>query len=539
MAFLDNGDRAALRRAAEAVREREETNRRLCKRKIEIYCRDATRLLGSKKALRDCLRVEKGGVISRLASSESQAKALSALQALDGVSEMVFMSFFHTVYQQFRAHSEPLPNPKEIMDMQKLLFGRRFIPTSDNNIAMLAYTLGLLDETDLDIFEKEKGPFHPAQKEEMPSPERVENTTALLELRLEGAAVSLEAFTAQFRDPLSLQNTSEWRENLKDCFQEICKAHNANPRYIQPWLERRGCAHMKSELENSALLFSEEEKPGARIPGRKWILAFCLHMELGENETDRLLRRCGYVPLGFKPWEEGLRYLLRNPGKNFRESLDHREDVFAFLMDCDLQPPSTLFAAFPYLATRPGKDDRRLFASLLLDCLAQVHLQTEGDYLAEFCQEWQQENPDLLDIFLPKEGCVNLKDQLLGILCLPVRGKLPKEGRASEDYQRAAESVKNWQKGWKAAEPPFPGARVLWTLPPEEGFPCRGMKLYALLLYVVYTGHLPMRDFQFPAGFPCRPGHWPLGEPLRFEALEEADVCQRMAASVLKSLKEK
>lgn len=296
---------------------------------------------------------------------------------------------------------------------------------------------------------------------------------------------------------------------------------------------------MKSELENSALLFSEEERPLARIPGRKWILAFCLHMELEENETECLLRRCGYVPLGFKPWEEGLRYLLRNPGKNLRESLDHREDMFAFLTDCDFQPPSALFAAFPYLATRPGKDDRRVFASLLLDCLAQVRLQGEGDYLAEFHQEWEQKSPDLLDIFLPKEGCVNLKDQLLDILCLPVRGKLPKEGRGSEDYQKAVESVKGWQKGWKTAEPPFPGARVLWTLPPEEGLLCRGMQLYALLLYVVYTGHLPMKDFQFPAEFPCRPGRWPLGKPLCFTAQEEAEVCQRMAAGVLKSLKER
>ena len=64
------------------------------------------------------------------------------------------------------------------------------------------------------------------------------------------------------------------------------------------------------------------------------------------------------------------------------------------------------------------------------------------------------------------------------------------------------------------------------------------MRLYALLLYVVYTGHLPMADLRFPAGFPCDPGYWPPGKPLRFTALDEAEVCRSMAASVLKNLKE-
>lgn len=537
MAFLDDGERAALRRAAETVREKEETYRRFYKKQIETCYGDAVRLLGSKRALGDCLRVEGARGIRKLASPESQAKALGSLQALNGVSEMVFMSFFHTVYQQFRTHGIPAPKPVEIMDMQKRLFGRRFIPTSSNRVSMLAYTLGLLDEEDLDDFEEEQS--HPAQTERILSPARTENTTILLEQRLEGAAANLETFTACFRSSRSLQSTRGWRNNLKDCFQKICKAHGTEPRYIHHWLWERGCAHMKSELENSALLFSEEEKPRARIPGRKWILAFCLHMELTEEEAERLLRRCGYVPLGFEPWEEGLRYLLRHPGRDFPERLDHREEMFAFLTDCDLHPPSDLFAAFPYLATRPGKDDRRVFASLLLDCMARVRPQGGGEYLAEFCQEWEQESPDLLGIFRPREGCVNLKDQLLDILGLPVRGQLPKEGRTSEDYQRAAERAKSWRKEWKAAEPPFPEARVLWVLPPGEGFPCQGMQLYALLLYVVYTGHLPMGDFQFPAGFPFSPGYWPPGEPLRFTAQEEADVCQRMAASVLKSLKER
>ena len=73
----------------------------------------------------------------------------------------------------------------------------------------------------------------------------------------------------------------------------------------------------------------------------------------------------------------------------------------------------------------------------------------------------------------------------------------------------------------------------------KYGLPALERRRNALLLYVVYTGHLPMKDFQFPAEFPCRPGRWPLGKPLCFTAQEEAEVCQRMAAGVLKSLKER
>ncbi len=532
MAFLDGDDRAALSRRVAAIRESDEKNRMRCRQKIRLYYEDAVGLLGGKRALGNCLRIEKGGEICPPASPESQAKAINSLQTLDNVSEMVFMSFFRTVYQKFRACGKPLPNQNEIIEMQKLLFGRHFIPTNGASIAMLAYTLGLLGEEDLEDFEKKM--FCPTRTRI--SPVRTENTSAFLERQLEEQLVDLQDFIARFQNRVSLENARGWQENLKEGFREICKAHGASPRYLQPWLERQGCAHMKSELESSALLFSEEEKPRVRVPGRNWILAFCLRMELKEEETDLLLRRCGYVSLGFKPWEEGVRYLLQHPGGDRRESLDHREDMFAFLMDCGLQPPSTLFAAFPYLATRPRKDDRRVFASLLLDCLAQVRPQAEGDYLAEFHQE--KESPDLLDIFFPKAGCLNLKDQLLGIFRLPVRGKLPAYIRTTEDYQRAAESVKIWRQTWKTAQPPFPGARALWELPPEREGPCRGMRLYALLLYVVYTGHLPMADLRFPAGFPCDPGYWPPGKPLRFTALDEAEVCRSMAASVLKNLKE-
>lgn len=534
MAFLDSGDRAELCQAAEAIREKDERNRAYCKREIESYYGEAVRMLGSKKALEDCLRIEKKGTICQPVSPESRAKALSSLQNLDGVSEMVFMSFFHTVYRQFRACGGLLPRPKEIMDMQKRLFGRLLIPTSSTSITMLAYTLGLLKEEELEAYEKNL--LFPTQTKETLSPERTENTSVFLERQLEEQMVNLKDFTARFQDASSRKNTMGWRENLKTCFKEICKAHGFDLRYLQFWLGKYGCPHMKSELENSALLFSEEERPLARVPGRNWILAFCLRMELKEEETNLLLRRCSYVPLGFKPWEEGVRYLLRHPGRNRQESLDHREAMFAFLTDCDLRPPSDLFASFPYLATRPGKDDRKLFTSLLLDCLAQVRLQGEDEYLAEFHPVG--ESPDLLDIFSLKEGCVNLKDQLLNILGLPVRKKLPVNNRTAKDYQQAAARAKIWRQTWKTAEPPFHEAKVMWKLPLEEKGSCCGMQLYALLLYVVYTGHLPMADFRFPAEFHCRPVYWPRWKPVRFTALDEGEVCQTMAVSVLKNLKE-
>lgn len=540
MAFLDSGDRAGLCRAAEAIREGNEKNRMHCRRKIESYYGEAVRLLGSKKALENCLRIDKNNTICQPVSPESRAKALSSLLSLDGVSEMVFMSFFHTVYRQFRASGKPLPKPKEIMGMQKLLFGRLLIPTDSNSITMLAYTLGLLEEEELGAYEK--GLLFPTKVEEAPSPERTENTSVFLERQLEEQMVNLKDFTARFQSPDSRKNAVGWRENLTNCFMDICKAHDIDYRYLPSyWLGEFGCPHMKSELENSALLpgkgkKEEKEKAMARVPGRSWILALCLRMGLTEDETNLLLRRCSYVPLGFEPWEEGVRYLLKHPGRNRQESLDHREAVFAFLTDCDLHPPTALFASFPYLATRPGKDDRRLFTSLLLDCLAEVRLQGEGGYLAEFYPVG--ESPDLLDIFSLKDGCVNLKDQLLNILGLPVRKKLPVNDRTAADYQQAAARAKSWRQTWKTAEPPFHGAKVMWKLPLEEKGPCCGMQVYALLLYVVYTGHLPMADFRFPAGFPCRPMYWPPRQPLCFTALDEGEVCQAMAARVLKNLKE-
>lgn len=549
--FLGDEDKVSLQQRAEAL-QREQHQRFLrCQELVERYYNQLLNLksvqegktLNWKEQLCDGLRCQKEGKIQKLSPS-SRRKALDALRKMKHPSEMTFMSFFHTVSKLLRAYGVRPPRPSEILELQKLLFGRKYVTTCRHNVALLAYTLGLLDETELNSFEVARSEQYQQLDEagEHIPPEQACSTTILFEQYLDRSADTLEDFRSLFGKRKKLKSELELKKHLRESFIKIFKCHGGNPRSPVISLEQYGCAHMADTLRNRVL-----DEQSSEIPSREWFLALGLYMDFQADEVDQLLKQCGYVPIGFDPWEEGLRYLLSHPAGNIRERLDRRESMFLFMKHCGFDPPPEIFAAFPHLAAQPGNSDHALLASLLLNCCAQVRPIREGldmEYRADFYEpsfsrfSWSPTGPDLLDIFYPKRGCLNLTAQLREVLDYTSRAKLPPLRREEPTYQKASEKALEWQERWRPAEVQTSSEeQVMWGVLAEcETNPVNRRKfMYAVFLYIIYTGHLPMKNNCFPADFvPSKTRSDRSG--LRFLPQDEAITCRDMAASFLNAL---
>jgi len=544
MSFLDASAREELQNEASSVqRERgknlskqkglmEEYYHRVLKIKDENLTENGT-APDLTAILEAGLLCSKGGQIREL-SPASRKRTLNALLKLERSSEMVFMSFFHTVCSLLRQYGEQPPKPSEIMNIQKLLFGRKYIPTCCHNVALLAYTLGYLDINDISGFEKER--LAKAQLlPESESPQKQIATTMLFEQYLDKEIHDLTSFHLFFDTREKMVSEAEWKKRVRSHFETIFSRHGGNPKAPAVCLERHGCAYMEDTLQRRVL-----DPEISETPGREWFLALALYMELGEDETNTLLHYCGYVNLGLEPWEVGLRYLLRNPTANLRERLDHRESIFAFLTERGFDPPLALFAAFPHLAAQPNSSGHKLLAALFLDCCADIRVEPNADFYADFYvpeelpDSWRVSGPDWIDIFSPDESQKNFTSQVRHALGLRSRETLPPLKRGSEAYQRISRQAKEWSKNWKPASPTTVGEQVLWGLPENCGTDevHRRKLLYAMLLYILYTGHLPMKGPRFPVPIPdARPT--PLSSPLKFAVWDEAETCRNMAASIL------
>lgn len=546
MTFLDAAAKAELQdRLLKAQKERRESFLDYRERMKEYYeqvlrlesCRDEGPV-DWEKELCQGLRCRKAKQIQKLELA-SQKKTLNALLELKRSSEMVFMSFFHTVSKLLREHGEQPPKPREIMEIQKLLFGCKYVMTCDRNIALLAYTLGLLEEGEIDGFaEKCRERLRSAGEEtKCATLEQTGTTTMLFERYLDEESIDDQKSFLRFLDRWSkCRQKPDWKLQLKQCFLSVWKARGWTESTVTVYLEQHGCAHMEDTLRRRVL-----NETSGEIPQREWFLAFALYMGFRNDEVDQLLRCCGYVRLGFEPWEEGLRYILDNLTDDLRGNLDRRESVFAFLVERGFAPPSTLFASFPYLALQPNKNDHKLLAALLLDCCAEVKEKEapEGGFYADFYAPdeqpfWEGMGPDLTDLFSPKEGCPNLAAQIRRMLGCTVRMDLPILKRGTQEYENLSQLARNWQKSWKPAVQTAQDEQVMWSLPEEcgtdPGF--RRKFLYAIFLYIIYTGHLPMKNYSFPANFP-RPGIVSSASCLEFTSRDEAEACRNMAASLL------
>lgn len=489
------------------------------------------------KELCQGLRCQKAGEIRMLAPA-SQKKALTSLLKMERSSEMVFMSFFHTVCKLLREHGEQPPKPMEIMDIQRILFGCKYVMTCDHNIALLAYTLGLLEEGEINGFEKrylERLQIANEQKERS-TLEQLCTTTMLFEQYLDEEVHDMESFFGFLDKWNRYKKKLNWKEELKQCLEAIFQAHGWKPSAPTIYLEQHGCAHMEDTLRRRVL-----DAKSSNIPQRRWFLEFGLYMGLSVEEVNQLLNCCGYVQLGFEPWEEGLRYLLDNPADNLRSSLDHRESVFVFLKERGSSPPSVLFAAFPYLALQPSKSDHELLAALLLDCCAKVETGSDGELYADFYLSvepapWENTGPDLINLFFPREGCPNIASQIRRVLGCAVRMNLPPLKRELEEYKSLSELAQKWQKSWQPTIQTADDEQVMWSLPKECGIDLgyRRKFLYAIFLYIIYTGHLPMKNCSFLADFPDSriiSGN----SALKFAPEDEANACRNMVARLLRS----
>ena len=476
----------------------------------------------------------------------TQEKLIRSLSMGDAPSDAVFMSFFHVICSSFREYGEQLPKASELLEMKKKLFGYRWVMTCSHSVALFAYTMGLLEEKELENFiaERERTAALMSQQEAECDDDinEISHTTEFFERCLDGSCRTLTEFKEMFNEKRKLLNDRSWRENLRRRMETLFTTRNW--RFSAPgfYLEQHGCSHMRSTLDKQ-ILSKGENGP---IPKRKWILALSLYLQFNETETNELLRCSGYVNVGFEPWEAGLRFLLNHPRKEdeYRQSLEDRENMFTFLTAHGLKPPSSLFASFPYLATQTNNAPHSLFAALLLDCCAEVKACPNKSYRADFNADCVAKTSptlkitDYLQLFSPPPNSgTNLTDLLRFLLERKSGEKLPPLDRESLDYQAAAETArKNWLRRWKSWTP-SDDSLIMWAFPEDcDPSPAYRRKLlYSLLLYVAYTGHLPIKEARMPALFPYE-GYLSSGFDLVFDKEDETKTCKNMAASTLSAL---
>ena len=532
MCFLSSADQEKLLKEAKAIQD----IRKQDSLKHQTYIRDYYDTLiqyGLKAELRAGLGRIKDGTFQQFTPGTLD-KVCQGLAKGEVSSEAAFMSFFHVVCEQFRAKGAAPPAPSEILTMQAQLFGRRRITTCVHNNTLLAYTLGFLQARELNRFNEEQMErMNRITGEKLSAPKQVYDATTQFEQSLNYQIQNMDDFRTVFEKRARLQTNKNWRDNLRRCMEDICKAHHWREDSLVIYMEENGCAHMKSELDKRVLNMDT-----ASLPTRSWILSFCLYMKLTKEETNQLLRHCGLVNLGYEPWEAGLSYLLDHPAQSSREALDRREYMYDFLSRNKLCPPADTFAAFPYLAGQQNKGNRALTAALLLDCFAEISPPaSQGKYRAVFhTRPAKMELPDYCAFFFPKRGCTSWASQLKSLLGHP----LSSLDRDTQEYRNLSDRMKEWAHSWKPIEEETPTSwRVMWRFSDSlQDIPVQYNKLlYALLVYILYTGHLPLKNCNFHA-LPSHDMILAHNTCLEFSPSEEAETCQKMAWDVLSYLQD-
>ena len=537
--LLDSDYRDRLQKKARKIQEQQASAIQSQRPPVQRYYRYLMSRPGSKDTLRKELCRMQDGFLQPFTSNGIE-EVLQKLSKGEFSSEAVFMSFFHVVCKVCQYNGDSPPEPSQLLRMQRLLFGRRWVTICAHSTALLAYTLGLIQYDGVEKLEEEQ--LEEAAKlpkgRTLASQEKACNTTALFEGYLNENVIDRESFKAYFLKKAKLESIQAWQFHLKQCMTEIFDSHGWRYMESSVCLRERGCAHMWDTLNQCVF-----QGKGGKLPQRDWILSFSLYMGLTEDETEKLLRCCGYTALGLEPWEEGVRCLLQNPSQGMYEALDRREEMFGFLKKRNFNPPSAVFAAFPHLASQPAVgSERDLLARLLLDCCAEVRPTGDDAFYADFFSQNEilpgggSEIPDYLAIFLPDCDSGSFSEYLRERLGYPRRYKIEPMGRKTDGYQQASDHVKDWCEGWCTPEKLPEGYQVMWRFPDSCGRDAafRRRLLYSLLLYVLYTGHLPLNNWSFPAPFPSREG-LPDKKILLFKASDEADACLSMARGMMEA----